>query len=58
MICFMDRTFCPFGDCALSATCSTYLSDGVKAGAKAWWGGDDAPIAVFVDKPECWAEAE
>lgn len=55
MICYRDMTFCKHhADCAKAADCSRPLTAEVEAAAKDWWGGKDgAPIAVFVDKPDC-----
>ena len=54
MLCFQDRTFCTFyRDCAKAVTCSRPLTEIVTAAATKWWGGPDAPIARFAEKPSC-----
>ena len=55
MICYKDRTFCPFyKNCQNGATCFRSLTDKVKSDAKAWWGGNgEAPICVFTEAPPC-----
>ena len=60
MICYRDMTFCKhYLDCAKSDVCDRPLTPEVKAAAESWWGRDDeAPIAVFVEKPNCWEEDE
>jgi hypothetical protein len=44
MICFRDMTFCTAA-CA-DTQCHRRLTPDVKAAARRWWGGDDAPIAM------------
>jgi hypothetical protein len=59
MICYRDRTFCPFYDeCKHGETCPAALTPKVKEDAEKWWGKPDAPIAYYVDKPECFEEKE
>lgn len=43
MICYRDTTFCANEHC----TCPPHrrLTDEVRAAARRWWGGDNAPIA-------------
>ena len=54
MICYKDKTFCTFYEtCNKRKDCSRPLTPQVKAAAANWWGSNDAPIAVFTDKPEC-----
>lgn len=56
MICFRDRTFCRFyEDCevAVQGMCDRPLTTEVELDAIEWWGGDDAPIAEFSEKPQC-----
>lgn len=55
MMCYRDRTYCPFSSSCLNATnCSRALTDEVKEAAYKWWGNQEAPICVYVDKPECY----
>lgn len=57
MICYRDTTFCPFHkDCAKASTCERKLTPAIQAAAAAWWGGPDAPIATFADKPNCHSD--
>lgn len=44
MICFRDETFCVSPGCVNA--CGRKLTPGVVAAAAAWWGSDDAPVAV------------
>lgn len=44
MMCFKDMTFCT-AECG-NYKCSMKLTPDVVSSAQAWWGGDDAPIAV------------
>jgi hypothetical protein len=51
---FRDMTFCEhWRDCALAAKCRRPLTDDVILAARKWWGGEGAPISIFVDKPGC-----
>jgi hypothetical protein len=59
MICYRDRTFCPFWkDCADGKDCTRALTDEIIAAARVWWKSfsskDEAPICQFAEKPECW----
>lgn len=55
MICYRDRTFCPFWrECANGADCDRALTDEVRAGAMAAWGGRGLPIAQWLVEPECF----
>jgi hypothetical protein len=54
MICYRDMTFCPFyQNCQKSETCHRPLLEDVRLKAREWWGSDNAPIAVFGEKPTC-----
>jgi hypothetical protein len=54
MIHYKDKTFCPFYEtCDKKNECGRALTPEVKARAHNWWGNDNAPIAMFVEKPEC-----
>lgn len=54
MICFRDMTFCDYWrDCKHAPDCHRPLTDEVLYAARAWWGKDGAPIAVFTTKPKC-----
>lgn len=57
MICFRDMTFCPFWiDCKDGKTCDRALTGKIYEAADKWWGGPEAPIMQFVEKPECFVE--
>lgn len=57
MISFRDKCFCPFyTECWHGGDCSRALTFDVKQAAADWWGSEDAPIAVFEDKPDCFKE--
>ena len=55
MLSYRDMTFCPhYKTCKQAQGCSRCLTPEVKKRAKQWWGGDDPPIAVFVEPPSCY----
>jgi hypothetical protein len=55
MLCYKDMTFCTFyTDCANGEDRHRALTDEVRKQAEKWWGSEDAPIARFANKPECW----
>ena len=57
MMCYKDRTFCPFFDtCRYGNECDRALTENVKYDAEKWM--KNAPICQFVEKPECWREVE
>ena len=57
MISYKDQCFCPFyKDCRQGDVCSRALTFDVKQAAADWWGSPDAPISVFVDRPDCFKE--
>lgn len=57
MICYKDKTFCPFYEtCDKQNDCSRPLTPQVKAAAVKWWGSDAAPVAVFSEKPQCHSD--
>lgn len=59
MICYRDTTFCPFHEtCRGASECGRALTPEVKESAAKWWGSSDAPIATFVEKPECYEQLE
>lgn len=54
---FRDMTFCSYWEsCAVASFCHRPLTEEVKREAAKWWGSNDAPIAMFVEKPECHKE--
>ena len=56
MMCYRDMTFCThYKDCRDGLACHRALTPAVQAAAKAWWGSKDgAPIATFVEQPNCF----
>ena len=54
MLCYKDRTFCPFEQCKKFPVCPTALTEKVQADAIRWWGKEGAPIAQFASKPSCF----
>jgi len=55
MICYRDKTFCKEYTCKhFNVDCDRSLTEQVIFDAHQWWGGADAPISVFVDRPECY----
>ncbi len=54
MICFRDMAFCDASDRCPVKDCRRNFAEAERAAARAWWGGDDAPIAFspFVDCPD------
>lgn len=59
MICYKERTFCPFYmECEAGEICADSLTDDVIKKAKLWWGNDGAPIAQFAEHPECFIKKE
>jgi len=59
MMCYKDITFCPFyGECAVGSTCRVALTPKVEEDAKKWWGDDNPPISIYLDKPECFKKIE
>ena len=58
MICYKDMCFCPFWEeCVEGKECHRALTEDVREGAKEWM-GENAPISMFADKPDCFREAE
>ena len=56
---FRDITFCKvYKGCKDGDTCHRALTDKVKEDAKKWWGKEGAPMSVFVDKPNCYKQAD
>lgn len=59
MIGYKDMTFCPFWpECKAGTTCPRAFTDAVKQAAAAWWGSDDAPIALYASEPRCFEGVE
>lgn len=55
MLCFRDRTFCPFySECKHGDKCKCALTPEIRKEAAEWWGSEDAPIAVYGEKPHCF----
>lgn len=62
MICYKDRTWCPFYPfCKKGYNCDRACRQNVIDDAEKWWGGPGAPIATYAEFPECfvrWFEEE
>ncbi len=62
MICFRDMTFCTYHkECLDGDGCARALTEETRKQAQDWWDPnekDTAPIAVFAEKPGCFAELE
>lgn len=57
MIGFRDMTYCPYyTECINGFTCERALTPVIKAAASKWWGGKDAPIVIYADKPKCFKQ--
>ena len=57
MMCYKDMTFCTYyEDCSKSNECLKPFTREVLRQAMNWWGGVNAPIMTFAEKPECWEE--
>ena len=59
MLCYKDRTFCPYWEeCKDGKTCPRALTSEVYADAKKWWGffksEDEVPICTWAEKPDCF----
>ena len=54
MISFRDTTFCNESSCKNWDVCPRALKEEVKKQAHKWWGSEEAPIAIFTDKPKCY----
>ncbi len=55
MICYKDKTFCPFyKNCKSGNNCIDALTPAVESAARRWWGGDGAPISMEANKPQCF----
>lgn len=55
MLCFRDRTFCPFyKTCKHGIGCDRALTIEVIEQATLWWGKEGAPISQFMEEPSCW----
>ena len=56
---YKDKTWCTFNTCARHGrNCDRALTDDVKREAKRWWGGDDFPISIYMEPPECFKPVE
>jgi len=56
MLCYMDMTFCKYAECGKFVGCPRAYTPSVHSRAEVWWGGDDAPIALYVEHPPCFEE--
>lgn len=59
MISYRDMAFCThYESCKLGDVCFRALTTDVKRGAEAWWGGPNAPISVFSERPTCYVSRQ
>lgn len=59
MICYRDKTWCPFGDeCKKANKCHRAFSASDHYQAVKWWGSEDYPICFFTTKPDCFEAKE
>ena len=59
MVCFRDMTFCSYyKKCKNGNCCDRSLTDEVRENAKKWWNSDNAPIAIFMECPDCFDDLE
>lgn len=57
MMCYRDMTFCDFSDCKkFGVKCNRSLTATVKQDAERWM--KDAPIARYLEKPECFEDKD
>lgn len=57
MMSYKDMTFCPHHEfCTYGIECPRSLTEEVRQDAIMWWGSDDAPISIFLDKPHCFED--
>jgi len=55
MIHYKGKIFCPFWKlCKNGNTCDRALTKEVEDAAAKWWGGEDAPISLDYDFPDCF----
>lgn len=54
MLCYKDKTFCPFTACRASSTCDRAYTETARQDAVRWWGNDNAPIALWSSEPRCY----
>lgn len=57
MMGYLDRTWCPKSinrRCARRKGCYRAFTSEDQKHAEAWWGGEDFPICVYSEEPECF----
>lgn len=57
MMGYMDRAWCPMSinqRCARSQGCYRAFTKEDRKRAIEWWGGEDFPINVFMQEPDCF----
>ncbi len=55
-MCYKDKTFCKFNECAKWSNCHRSLTPKITSDAIKWWGSKDALISIFTNKPDCYEE--
>jgi len=61
MICYKDKTFCPFHEeCRYGIICADALTEAVLRAAKEWWGNasGDPPISKYIVRPACFMKKD
>lgn len=54
---FQDTTFCNFYEkCVKSKECKIAFTKEMSDKSVEWWGGQDAPVSFYAEKPECYEE--
>jgi len=54
MLCYKDRTYCPFDKCAKFEECHRALAEDVAVGSAL----TGLPICQFAEEPECFEKAD
>lgn len=56
---YNDMTYCKFSnECKYEKDCPRALTEEVLEDAKRWWGGEDPPIAMLVNRPRCFEKKD
>ena len=51
-MCFEDKTFCNFSDCADFVSCPRGFTEKLKREAEQWM--EDPPVCFYADRPDCY----
>jgi hypothetical protein len=58
MMGYADKTWCNDKSCLNFESCPTALTAKVRKKAIEWWGNEDAPILIYMDKLDCYEGEE